>query len=1344
MFTSCQKGCHVITICRLAGWGLLLCGVSASAAELTFYCPFDGTVDAQFAAGEPGAICRKVSFTEGHRGQAIAIPDAEHLMCFDAAGNLPKNRGTIELWIKGDWDGSDRTWRGLVWDDAEGKLGDMALWFWKYESTIRFDIRDAAGHNVTGPIDKWRRGQWHHLAACYDCESGVKLYLDGKPAAERHFQWKPRNHGAFYVGARQDSNYPAEAAIDELKIYNAPLSDAEVAQAFRGELNVPHARRLPPAQDHRPATHAPPRLIFRLPLDGDLAATTALGRREPSRAQGIQWTDGMTGKAARFGAGSRLAYSAAGNLRKDRGTIALWYRPDFPPQHEGRHAFFRENGPNEKGQNAMWLWLWNQVVRFDVREPGDKYLVRNVAAWQPGEWHFLAATWDARQGRTLYVDGVAARAAGDSQSDFSTLSWETKSYDQFFVGSDGGRDAADGAIAEFKIYDGPLPAKEIAREFTRRFPVKPLVTNPYYLAGREATFTWQLRNLLDEETHGTLRWELVAEDQSRLAAGGPAAITLAAGTEQTWTAKISPKTAGRITLCCHWSGRGASAAYERTVDSWAIPPESAPATGSMSTRLVDEIDCTQPLDSRQYVDDGQSHVVRSAAGAYREAGAKRHSRLAYRIRTADVGQPYLIEWTYPDDKARTMDVVLQVTSADRGMYDLQTGVFCGGEYPTSGRMLSQRAVVWPRAADQALVFMTAENDRPAAVARIRIARIEGRLPALPVRPAPPRDGWQRLVGLYYEDPVLPLNFGGQDAMPGFAAVTDRLLDYMDWSGQNVLMYPAVWYRGPFFPNHWEPQLDAEHGRPHPPNFIRYLGLRMSQRNMVFIPTFNVHSLPSLAEQAVTDDRQIRAGRETTLMMMWNNRPKTVGWHGTPPNFNPLSTEAQRQFTRLVDEMLDLYGDLPAFKGICFHLTQHSILWFGSLDAGYNDTNIERFEAETGRQIPVARRDPLRFNKRYRWLMENAQQAWIDWRCQKIHEYYATLARRLAARRPDLRLIVNLYVPSSPDEKMSIFKSAPRDEILQECARRAGLDIRLFAHEPNIVVQRTLFPADYRWTRVHRPLDADTAISRQINYVDGCFAALRTCDQVWINQHDRYWEDNIGHSSPLRGLWGGETGWRVSTLNPNPRHCLELYAWSLASTDAFAFTKGGFVVGTIGMEEPLGRFAQALRALPAVKFSDVPGLFDPVAVRQHHQESRTYFYAVNRLSCPVELHLELSGQAEVLTDLSTGQPVAGDAANGKQLQVTLPPYALRSFSLDGPDVRVSGGYVDTPAAYVQEIRARLADLQRRAAAQPVDEAPMRGLPDYFAEAQRLAGRGCWGQLHFLLEDTHATGLEGLKP
>ena len=76
-----------------------------------------------------------------------------------------------------------------------------------------------------------------------------------------------------------------------------------------------------------------------------------------------------------------------------------------------------------------------------------------------------------------------------------------------------------------------------------------------------------------------------------------------------------------------------------------------------------------------------------------------------------------------------------------------------------------------------------------------------------------------------------------------------------------------------------------------------------------------------------------------------------------------------------------------------------------LEAGYNDVNVERFEAETGRRIPVDGRDPLRFEKRYRWLMENARQAWIDWRCRKIHDYYVSLARRLAARRGKQRAAV---------------------------------------------------------------------------------------------------------------------------------------------------------------------------------------------------------------------------------------------------------------------------------------------------------------------------------------------------
>jgi hypothetical protein len=1321
---------------------VLIAWSASSAAELTFYCPFDGSADAQVAAGQAGAAYRKLRFTEGVRGQAVDVQDAEHAICFDEAGNLPKDRGTVEFWVKGKWGAGDRAWNGLIWEEAEGQPGDLSLWFWKYEQSIRFDIRDAGGHYIGASTARWKPDQWHHLVATYDCHWGTRLYIDGLPAGERRFSWKPLHYRAFWVGMRQDGQFPAHAAIDELKIYNGPLSDAEVALAFRGELKVARAKPIaarPVAHQQRPLAQ----LTFHLPLDGALKATTARGRSEPIGAanlQGITWTAGMAGQAARFLPGNRLVYAAAGNLRKDRGTIAFWFRPDFQPDAKTQHSFFREDGPNDLGQNAMRFWMWGLSVRFDLREPAGKYLVHNVASWRPDEWHFLAATWDARRGCKLYVDGVAARAHGDAASDFAESPWETKVYDRFFVGSNGAREAADGAIDEFKIYNQPLESAELARQYTRRFPVKPAVIHPYFLVGRKAPWSWQLCNLSDQEVRGSLRWEVLDEQQSRLAAGGPLDVVLPPGQERPLAADILPRAAGAIRLRCQWSGQGAIASYERTVDCWAIPPEPARTTGPLQTRLLQRIDCAQTLPSDRYVDDGQSRVVPSPAGTYREAGRKRHCRFAYRIRTTEVGKPLLFEWDYPDDRARTMDVVLQVSRPDSSMYDLQTGVFCGGEYPTSGKMLTQKAIVWPRAEDQALVFMTAEDDRPAAVSQIRIYRIEGRLPALPVQAAAPRHCWQRSSGLYYEDPVLASNFGGEHAMPGFAKVVDRLLDYMDSFGQNMLMYPAVWYRGPFYPSRWEPQVDAEHGRPHPPNFIEYLCLRMGQRGMHFVPTLNVHSLPSLAAAAVADEREIRAGRETTLMMMWNNRPKTMGWHGTPPNFNPLGREAQTQFTRLFDEMLSLYGDLPAFKGICLHLTQHSILWFGSLEAGYNDCNVERFEAETGTRIPVDRRDPLRFNKRYRWLMENSREQWIDWRCRAIHGYYVSLARRLAARRPDLRLIVNLYVPSSPDEKIAIFKSAPPDEIFQEYSRRAGVDIRQFQNEPNIIVQRTLFPADYRWARTRRPIDDDTPISRQVNYIDGGFAPLRACQQVAFNQHDRYWEDDVGHRSPLAGLWGGETPWRVSTLLPNSNHCMELYAWSLASADAQIFTKGGFVVGTIGMEEPLGKFTQALRALPAVKFADVPGLSDPVAVRQYSSDQRLYFYAVNRLSCPVQLYLRLAGGAGKIVNLRPG-PAAGSppVARDGAFQLTLEPYGLESFLAEGPGLRVSGGDVRAPESFVQELKSRLAELQRRARVRGAGDARGADFAAYFAEAQRLEEQSHWGQLQHLLEDGHAASL-----
>src|SRR6185436_7778357 len=53
-------------------------------------------------------------------------------------------------------------------------------------------------------------------------------------------------------------------------------------------------------------------------------------------------------------------------------------------------------------------------------------------------------------------------------------------------------------------------------------------------------------------------------------------------------------------------------------------------------------------------------------------------------------------------------------------------------------------------------------------------------------------------------------------------------------------------------------------------------------------------------------------------------------------------------------------------------------------------------------------DPKRFQARYAWLMANAKDKWIAWRCQKIAELYTRLRDRLRQSRPDLKLYTDVF------------------------------------------------------------------------------------------------------------------------------------------------------------------------------------------------------------------------------------------------------------------------------------------------------------------------------------------------
>ena len=82
--------------------------------------------------------------------------------------------------------------------------------------------------------------RWHHFAIVYDPAAGVKTYVDGHQvsdlSSESAFTNARTAGGSFYLGVKPTSlTQPFRGCLDEVKVYAAALSTAQVRAALRAE-----------------------------------------------------------------------------------------------------------------------------------------------------------------------------------------------------------------------------------------------------------------------------------------------------------------------------------------------------------------------------------------------------------------------------------------------------------------------------------------------------------------------------------------------------------------------------------------------------------------------------------------------------------------------------------------------------------------------------------------------------------------------------------------------------------------------------------------------------------------------------------------------------------------------------------------------------------------------------------------------------------------------------------------------------------------------------------------------------------------------------------------------------
>ena len=142
-----------------------------------------------------------------------------------------------------------------------------------------------------------------------------------------------------------------------------------------------------------------------------------------------------------------LTYETSGNLNRAQGAIEFWVQPRWKGDDGENHVFFEVGAEwfnrimiTKDGANNLRLITWDSTHEYGV--------AYGIGDWRAGEWHHVAATWDASS-LALYVDGQRRDWTGNARPPDTLAA-------RFSVGSTAaGGSQADAVIDEFRISGAP-------------------------------------------------------------------------------------------------------------------------------------------------------------------------------------------------------------------------------------------------------------------------------------------------------------------------------------------------------------------------------------------------------------------------------------------------------------------------------------------------------------------------------------------------------------------------------------------------------------------------------------------------------------------------------------------------------------------------------------------------------------------------------------------------------------------------------------------------------------------------------------------------------------------------
>ena len=1070
------------------------------------------------------------------------------------------------------------------------------------DGTIDFDLRGAfaAGADkvrITSrrfPVEEYR-GRDFAIVGEWSCALGNPAMLESRPSGQReNGKYWSKPDGPRAVGPERRHNQGCAGIPDDLKTLFVNFdftSPGEGPVRFYG-YKYGHADIL--VSDVEDA--AKPKLLFKASFEDTASADTSSGKSEPLASAGIEFAEGRKGRAARLSKAARssLVYAADGNIDWRRGTVAFWVKREFDASNPGLgvdgkglyHPFFalasegsvkaRARAP-ERGDASLWLGWAGQFLSFKRGDLALDKVVRGIpylTRLGSRDWCHYVVTWDAF-GERVYLDGRnILGGVGDNANPYIRVSHMA---DRLLFAPEAHR-----KLGSLFVGSGPGGCLDgLIDEFR------------VYSAPMDAD---EVLRLYDEDCGAD---------------------------KKDWNGWITP-----------WKAEAPLPA--NAAIAAGAPPGAGVPVGMELLEEVSPAALAKGGDANRFRSAGEWKAGTFDGLEYLETGTGMNDRYAIRFTVPTDVPLWVFEVTFPDDVTRSADISVQNARGSHDNYSFNHGYETGIEHPHTGKNIVQRFLYWTTdfdrekpQADLAFVVMSTWRGEPAAVSKVRLFSVKsGRLPDAKIVDAAPVAGRHRSFALRFEDPAVMYDFGvGQGTTASARLEFDRLAAYMKFTGADTLMYPAVWYQGSIG--------DGYMPRNHAPHYLKEMCARFERDGLSLVPTINQQWFTDFRDPKDVKSLYDGSLHRTPISILDTGLPNMGGWHYTPTYYNISHPAVQKRLVEEFDRIVAECAEFRSFKGVAIDLfNQINVMWWGSDTAGYNDYSIEMFRR--AKKVAVPKFEGAFRGKDYaKWLRANAWEAWLDWRCDVVTRFYANLAGRLAARRPDLTLYVAAYSRQRGKDGVAFRGDIDDPDLVSKMLRECGIDGDKLSRIPNLSlgIQSTASFARDELRRDSSIPEDRKAKTRDLPEAPNFYSEARKTAYPFALFSDSYYETAVGAPADgkggarkgdgrLSGGWlEGEFAWRVSHINAAGREALRPFAKALKDGDMLSFAKGAFLISVNGMEDVLVPWMREFRKLPAVQFRDAKGSWpEAVKVRVAEVDGRRYAYAVNTGFEPVEVDL----------------------------------------------------------------------------------------------------------------------------